>query len=142
MRADDPVFEHILSKLPSDDNWKEDDMIEAAYKEVGLKRYCISTCMGMLKKSQKDTEKSDFSTSSSTTGKHLALGSASSSTDVKIEVKAHALLVADTAVAAAAEKRMAKLLSDLKGYKAALNVVAKTTESQSLCFETTHFYVF
>lgn len=137
MKVDDPVFEHILSKLPSDDGWKEDDMLEAAYKEVGLQRYCISTCMGMVKKTQKDTEKSEFATSSSSAGKHLAIGTGASScsSDVKVEVKAHAILVADTAVVSAAEKRMSKLLAELKGHKAALSVVAKTTESQNLCFE-------
>jgi len=42
--VDDPNLGLILEKLDCDDDWDVSNSLEAAYKDLGLKRYCIDRC--------------------------------------------------------------------------------------------------
>ena len=127
MKHEDPIFKIVISRIPCEeaDTWDEEDMVQAGYKLAGLKRYRLETVNTLLKK-QKVQENSSTSSASTTLGRNsgpFALSNASSS--VKLEVKAYAQLQADAKIISAAEKKFARMLSDLKGCKATLTVSGK-----------------
>jgi len=130
---DDPILDIILDTIPCEgpETWSDDDMFQIAYKKAGLKRYAVDTVESMLKKTKTLEEAKVVTSTTYGKDKDKALsGGSAGSMDMKLEVKAYALLQVEAKVVAAAEKQMAKALSELKSQKAAVGVLLKTTESQ------------
>ena len=132
MKHEDPVFKRLLGRFPSDDNWDQDDQVEAAYAAEGLKRFCVETCLGLKKKQKVESDEKTFSSTASSGSKDKALVDIVNhpKPDVKLEVKELAVLKIDVEIIKSAEKKISKMISELKPLKAQLSALSKP-ESQN-----------
>ena len=124
MAHDDPVLDCVLTEVPCDDDWDMTNNLERGYKKAGLKRYNVEFIDRLVRKKTVKEESETISSETYSKEKKNKLTSAGSAPDVKIEVKEHAVLVIDSKVISAGERKVDRAITECRRLKAQLNVAA------------------
>ena len=125
MQVDDPVLACVLSEVPCDDDWDMSNGLERGYAKAGLKRYSVEYVDRLVRRKTVKEESESIASETYSKEKKNKL-TAAPGADVKIEVKEHAVLVIDSKVISAGERKLDRAITDCKRLKSQLTVAASS----------------